>query len=466
MDAYPHLNINVKDESIFTPIVTENLPLHRPIYVMKTEKGPVNTPVWCANMAVAESVFGKKTFDQYDPDYFSRSSVFLNYSFPYNGAFIVRIDSDTMTTAGAILTVTLPTTTNEAYVYNLVALDVSGDGGYWNDDGVWNDSFQWNASTTGYSPNTHPLAVVNMRDPGLYGNSYGFQLFSDRSKVSNFDVENLNNHVYSFAFIKQDEGYDTVSRIQTRHPIYQFEFVTEKDKQDPVTKLYMDYTAAEDRYFGLDFPAPAQVHMFSDNWKVLTDHVVNAFYDTMSEEVKIALDAPTKEKAIVNSRRINVTDMTVLDGDNVALSFGRNNDTDIISVTANDEATTTIDSVANSKPTITVLTNTDNGAGKAVLTLASAVDCEALDTVIVTNMDGTDYTGTHIITAVNTAGTIIEIGGLDYASGSSMGEVTVVSNAVFTVDSAVAIEIGSQLLVTSSVDYNGMEEKWPIFQIS
>lgn len=51
MYIHPHYNTNVKDETSVDLISTETLPLHRPLHVQPTERGPVGVPVWCQTLA-------------------------------------------------------------------------------------------------------------------------------------------------------------------------------------------------------------------------------------------------------------------------------------------------------------------------------------------------------------------------------------------------------------------------------
>lgn len=95
---YPHVEIAVRDESIYTPIETENLPLNKPLYMMKCAKGPVGVPVWCSQYVYAARIFGEDTFNKRS-EYFSEQAYFLLKTFPMNGAFIMRVCDSTAKTA-------------------------------------------------------------------------------------------------------------------------------------------------------------------------------------------------------------------------------------------------------------------------------------------------------------------------------------------------------------------------------
>lgn len=87
---YPHVEIGVRDESIYTPTTVEELPLHMPLYMMRTVKGPIGVPKWCSTYMEAVRIFGEDTFNKRS-EYFSEQAYFLLKTFPSNGAFIMRV---------------------------------------------------------------------------------------------------------------------------------------------------------------------------------------------------------------------------------------------------------------------------------------------------------------------------------------------------------------------------------------
>ena len=88
---YPHYEINVEDRSIYEPVELEWLPIHRPVYMLRAQQGPVGIPVWCNTAAEAKRVFGDATFDDSNGTYFGLEGLFLNQTFQYDGAFLVRL---------------------------------------------------------------------------------------------------------------------------------------------------------------------------------------------------------------------------------------------------------------------------------------------------------------------------------------------------------------------------------------
>lgn len=90
---YPHVEIGVRDESIYIPIDSEDMPLSQPLYFLRAQKGPVGVPVWCPSYTAACQVFGTDTFNKRSK-YFSEQAKFLLQTFPMNGAWLMRVASN------------------------------------------------------------------------------------------------------------------------------------------------------------------------------------------------------------------------------------------------------------------------------------------------------------------------------------------------------------------------------------
>ena len=101
--SYPHYEINVKDNSIYTFAIEEILPVHRPLWVLRTQEGPVGEPVWCGTATKLKKVFGEQTLNAANKLYASPQTFFLTQTMTKNGAFIVRALDSSATTAAAIL---------------------------------------------------------------------------------------------------------------------------------------------------------------------------------------------------------------------------------------------------------------------------------------------------------------------------------------------------------------------------
>ena len=93
INGYPHVEMHVRDDSIYIPSVTEILPLNKPLYMMRAARGPIGVPVWCPTYTDAVRVFGADTFNKRSK-YFSENAYYLLKTFPFNGAFIMRVASE------------------------------------------------------------------------------------------------------------------------------------------------------------------------------------------------------------------------------------------------------------------------------------------------------------------------------------------------------------------------------------
>ena len=103
LKPYPHYEINVKDNSIYNFMIDEVLPVHRPLWILRTQEGPVGEPVWCATASQLKKKFGEQTLNLANKAYASPQSFFLNQTMASNGAFIVRALDESATAATAIL---------------------------------------------------------------------------------------------------------------------------------------------------------------------------------------------------------------------------------------------------------------------------------------------------------------------------------------------------------------------------
>ena len=98
---------SVIDNSIYTPIARETLPLFRPIFFMRAQQGPVGVPTWVYTSNEATDIFGEGTFDS-TTKYFSREALYLNGIFTRQGAFIVRLaDEETASYGSMVLELTV-----------------------------------------------------------------------------------------------------------------------------------------------------------------------------------------------------------------------------------------------------------------------------------------------------------------------------------------------------------------------
>lgn len=198
---------------------------------MKTQKGPIGIPQWCPSIVEARRIFGSETFNEYS-EYFSKDSLFLNTTFPRNGAFIVRLaDEATADNAWAILEVgatSADVTQYEKDVDGNWVLDINGDpvpvdngGSPLTEPGL---ELEWRIRTTlnvgedfdnlvpytvAGPPDTtwYPWMTFKASSPGAWGNDSAFQMWYDIAENEIGKVDRASALYFNFApTMKESNG--------------------------------------------------------------------------------------------------------------------------------------------------------------------------------------------------------------------------------------------------------------------
>ena len=243
MWTFPHYEVRVEDLSIYTPLYREQLPLHRPIFFMRCQQGPIGIPVWVSDYNYAIRVFGRGTFDKYTA-WYSREAVYLRYAFNRQGAFIVRLADATAEYASAVIEchmteVEVPLWQRDEYGNFLETEDgdkvpVEGAGGPGTQATTLGYKLAWRRRNlnTNESPNTimpktvvsgtggasttiYPVLAMKALYPGSYGNDNGFKLYFDIERTEPAMVDAIESLTYQFGSVAKTYGQDTVSPVRT-----------------------------------------------------------------------------------------------------------------------------------------------------------------------------------------------------------------------------------------------------------
>lgn len=101
---YPHYEVNTIDLSPVVAAPTTRMPLHRPLFLIQAPRGPVGVAKGGNFFRSSDipKVFGKELFD-YRTKYFGVNSVYLSTLMKRQGAYVIRLASDTAKTAHAII---------------------------------------------------------------------------------------------------------------------------------------------------------------------------------------------------------------------------------------------------------------------------------------------------------------------------------------------------------------------------
>ncbi len=99
--TYPHVNINVQDNSAGSLAPTQTTPLHKPFFFLLAENGPVGVPYY-GQYADQVALFGSNTFNV-NSSLFQHSTVFAKAAAQAQPIFVIRLADDTVTSASLVL---------------------------------------------------------------------------------------------------------------------------------------------------------------------------------------------------------------------------------------------------------------------------------------------------------------------------------------------------------------------------
>lgn len=255
IQSYPHITMNVEDQSIFIPTPSQQLPLFRPLYFLKAERGPVARVIWSPDYNDAADTFGEKTFDP-TSEYYSREAEYLRQTFQHTGAFIVRLapDSDDDTSAKESVVVLeamvnenadLPQYQTDAegnYVYNedgdpIVVGSVNGMDITWTvrplEPSEEPDQLEVRANVLGSEYTAYPMMVFHMPYPGVYGNNQGFALFYEEDENDPDQYSRVGAPFFSFAPVEYENG--VTKAVRDSFNMTKNSFIMKPDTVDPAT---------------------------------------------------------------------------------------------------------------------------------------------------------------------------------------------------------------------------------------
>ena len=269
---FPHFTFDVKDDSLHLLRQVDNLPLYRPVFAMKTEKGEVGVPVWCEDLAAARNLYGDRTFDPNDSEYFSLASVFLHNILPHSGAFIIRVDStdpdnSPMVAASLVLTLKFDNTNNK----------------WWFEKRALNAGESIASVKNASIPDpvndvyTIPFAVFQASSVGKFGNNYGVYIdhgVSYQSSVGEWvntgmmdyaEIKRFGSYKYKIGFVELNSDSSTPAPIRTKYMTDMVTFSTNEATVDTILGSTLGFSVQMDRNFGEAKPAPINGEWLNNN---------------------------------------------------------------------------------------------------------------------------------------------------------------------------------------------------------
>lgn len=328
---FPHYQINVKDNSIYNVEYTTILPVHRPIWIMRAQEGPVGDPVWCPTDTFAAATFGEQTFTNTNKKYYSKQAKVLVDTLTYNGAFICRAADSTALNSAVIIEAWVRQVEGTAedgilqYLYDDDGHRVVDDttGNYVpKKDGAGNEvyepgleikytqrssllsseevngydfsSLQMRTVTDGDKTwSVYPIMVFEALYPGEYGNDLCFSLFYKNSENQSGDVNFYKTLFYTFAPARRDYNSTTVTPHYDIYNTTQNSFAANPETLNPDTGAEMSMQAVCNKAYDEEtHQLPYTIYTYEEN----LNKVGNRIAQVESEE-SLGLTKPTYDPA-------------------------------------------------------------------------------------------------------------------------------------------------------------------------
>ena len=331
---FPHYQINVKDNSIYEVEYTTILPVHRPIWIMRCQQGPVGDPVWCPTYTYASNMFGEQTFTNTNKKYYSPQAKVLTDTLTYNGAFICRAADETALNSVVII---------EAYVRQVddvlqYAYDEDGnrllddDGNYVekqeNGQPVYEPGVEikfvkrhellsseevsgydysslqrrtvvdTDAEGTEITWSVYPIMVFEALYPGEYGNDLCFSLFYKNSENAAGDVNYYQTLFYTFAPARREYDSTTVTPHYDIYNTTQNSFAANPETLNPDTGAEMSMQAVLNKAYDEDsHQLPYTIYTYEENLLAVGNRIAQVESETSLGHTKPTYDA----EAIMNT---------------------------------------------------------------------------------------------------------------------------------------------------------------------
>lgn len=298
--SYPHFKINVIDNSIYNVPSVESLPIHRPIYFMKTQKGLPGVPTWCDQFTTAKKNFGAETFNMLNQDYFSPAAYFLLRTLPMNGAFICRVADDTAKAAFIIVEASVKyNATLPLYVIDNTGKRVAKTVAPTTTKGLevtWStrttrtsaelaadtplDSLQPRESTDGLTI-TYPMFVFVANSPGVWGNDVGFKLSYDPKDNDDTIVNAIKAVFYKLAPLQKLYGESTIDSFYDIFSSQSNSFVMKPNtiNASSLQAVSMD-KIIDNAYTSPNYTLPYKIIAYNSNFLTIGNRAAQYLQDT------------------------------------------------------------------------------------------------------------------------------------------------------------------------------------------
>lgn len=304
-ESYPHWIINVEDQSRRPVAISDFLPLHRPVFVIRAEKGPINVPVWIDTVNLFRATFGEQTLNTRSK-YFSSAALHVNECLKRCGCYVVRVADETAEIATMLLSVEVTEQAVPQYqrdVRGAFIKDENGDlvpvtdanGAPVSEPGI---SIKWVQDTIprgtvvkNLRPETvgnttkYPMIAATAKDPGAYGNEFGMSLSYDVDTNEMSKVDRIGSVLYTFAPVNKALGSFSNTAIKDKYNRDFIEFASAAEAVDPSNTIdYSAETVLKQVYDRMN-PLPVDIHVFCENFELVGEAAM-AVENTVATVIK------------------------------------------------------------------------------------------------------------------------------------------------------------------------------------
>ena len=292
LKTFPHYTVEYEDRTVRDVFIPEELPLHRPLFLIMAEKGKVGVPVW-GDYTDMKAEFGEATFDKYSA-FFKHSTLFAKEAMKYQKVFCVRVADADASAATLVLeaqvTVNADIPQYEKDGDGFRQVDVNGDwipsedppGTPVTETGieiVWvaralaeGETVATLAPTSDGDTTSYPILALEVDSPGARANYYGIKMWFDHGELDTDLVTDLGAMMFNFAAVQQPYGYDTTVPIRDFYNNTSVEFMFKPDQVNPSTDERISFDDVMLNNYDDDLPFTPTV--FADNIKTIGDLIV------------------------------------------------------------------------------------------------------------------------------------------------------------------------------------------------
>lgn len=332
--THPHVNINVKDESVGAVVNNVILPLHKPFFPLRAAKGDVNVPHWFTG-AEAVAHYGKETFEKTGKFYRNEQLFLQNGIMENQAAWYCRLATEDAKKSSLVIEAQVVSAEIVQYVR-----DAEGNIVYEEDangelvakvltddlnnpiketgvevvytsrplaDGETIDTLTTSSEVVGTETTTkYPLFAVEYLSPGKAGDDACFKLFCDKSSQSEASLSLYDALLYTFMPMEKAYGSDTPANVSNIYGTSYTQFYLKPDLVEKATGRQLSANEVVLRYYtntnSKQYTLPYNVHFYSEN----IEAVATAVFESETNAAIL--------EEVTNPWMVNICTLRTIDG--------------------------------------------------------------------------------------------------------------------------------------------------------